>query len=314
MHILVLESIHQDGIDILLEANHTVELLLGLNRDELLTKLSDVDALIIKSVVNIDEVLLQHSPKLKVIGRAGVGTDNIDKNATGNRGITILTVPGGNSDAGADYTVMQILCMLRNAYQAQIMMESRDYRRDLLLGRDLCALNVGVVGLGNVGKKVIKRLKGFGCRIIAFDPYISDTDFLNLEIEKAHDINSLIREVDVLSLHVPLTAETRSMIGAEQLNIAKSNLVIVNTSRGAVIDEGALIEAVEQKKISAVALDVFDNEPPFDAFPGTEAYDNPLLHVDDICTTPHIGASTIDAQKNISINLANQIIDFFGKT
>lgn len=310
MRILVLESMHHDGIGRLRAASHSVEVALGLDRHEQLAKVADVDAVVVKSVVRVDEELLGCACNLRVIGRAGVGTDNIDKAAVAARGIAVLTVPGGNADAGADFTVMQILCLIRNAYQAQKMMAVGDYRRDLLMGRDLCALTVGIVGLGHVGRGVAKRLRGFGCRLLGFDPGLAPVDFAALGVEQVANIDRLMREVDILSLHVPLTPTTRDLIGVAQLENARPGLVLVNTSRGAVVNEAALTDAVRTGRIAAAALDVFDEEPPFDALPGSHAYDNPLLHVPGIVSTPHVGASTVDAQRNIALSLADQLIGY----
>lgn len=307
MRVLVLESMHQDGVDRLRAATHTVDVALGLDRSELLARVADVDAIVVKSVVRVDIELLDRAKNLKVIGRAGVGTDNIDKKVAAARGIPVLTVPGGNADAGADFTVMQILCLIRNAYQAQQMIKAGDFRRDLLMGRDLGALTVGLVGLGHVGQGVAKRLSGFGCRLLGLDPGLSAKEYLDLGIESVPDIDTLIRRVDVLTLHVPLTPATRHLVGAFQMESARPGLVLINTSRGAVIDECALADAVNAGRIAAAALDVFDDEPPFDAVPGTHAYDNPLLHVPGIISTPHMGASTVDAQRNIALSLADQL-------
>lgn len=310
MRILVLESMHHDGTDRLRAAAHSVEVALGLDRHEQLTKVANVDAIVVKSVIRVDEELLGCARNLRAIGRAGVGTDNIDKAAAAARGIAVLTVPGGNADAGADFTVMQILCLIRNAYQAQQMMAAGDYRRDLLMGRDLCALTVGIVGLGHVGRGVAKRLRGFGCRLLGFSPELTPMDFAALGIEPVANIDRLMQKVDILSLHVPLTSTTRNLIGAMQLENARPGLVLINTSRGAVVDETALANAVRTGRITAAALDVFDDEPPFDAIPGTHAYDNPLLHVPGIISTPHMGASTEDAQRNIALSLADKLIDY----
>ncbi len=310
MRVLVLESLHQDGVDRLRAVAHTVDVALGLDRNEQLAKVTNVEAIVVKSAVRVDFELLDHAKNLRVIGRAGVGTDNIDKATAAARGIAVLTVPGGNADAGADFTVMQILCLIRNAYQAQQMMATRDFRRDLLMGRDLCALTVGIVGLGHVGQGVARRLRGFGCRLLGLDPGLSPKEYLDLGVESVSDIDTLIRQVDVLSLHVPLTPATRNLVGAAQLNNARPGLVLINTSRGAVVDEVALARAVNSGRIAAAALDVFDDEPPYDTLPGTHAYDNPLLHVPAIISTPHMGASTVDAQRNIALNLVDKLIAY----
>jgi D-3-phosphoglycerate dehydrogenase len=313
MRVLVLESMHQDGVNRLRAVAYSVEVALGLERSELLAKVADVEAIVVKSAVRVDIELLDRAKNLRVIGRAGVGTDNIDKEAAAARGIAVLTVAGGNADAAADFTVMQILCLIRNAYKAQQMMATKDFRRDLLMGRDLCALTVGVVGLGYVGQGVARRLRGFGCRLLGLDPELSPKEYSDLGVESVSDIDALIRKVDVLSLHVPLTPATRSLVGAAQLKNARPRLILINTSRGAIVDEVALAYAVKSGHIAAAALDVFDDEPPFDTLPGTHAYDNPLLHVSGIVSTPHMGASTVDAQRNIALNLADKLTAYLDR-
>ncbi len=309
MRVLVCESIHEAGLNIMREAGLDIELALGLTRENLLLKVGDIDAIVIKSVIQANEELFNHAPKLRVIGRAGVGTDNIDLSAAEGRGMSVLTVPGGNADAAADFAVMQILCLVRKAYQAQKMVENGDFRRDLLVGRDMSALSIGLIGLGRVGSRVARRLGAFGCRLIAYDPMAPHSDLVEMKVLRAMSIDELLNQVDVLSLHVPLSAGTRGLIGRKEFKIAQQGLLLVNTSRGAVVDEEALVEAIISGHVAGAALDVCEDEPPFDVDPGRHRYNSPLLHRKEISFTPHMAASTDDAQRYIASRLAEKIVE-----
>jgi len=308
MRILILEHLHPDGIARLRAASQEVVVALGLSRTELLRRVAWADVLVVRSVVRVDAELLSRAARLKAIARAGVGTDNIDLEEAAARGIEVLTVRGGNADAAADFAVMQILCLIRHAHQARQMMTAGDFRRERLLGRDLHALTVGIVGLGQVGSRVVGRLKGFGCRLLGCDIGLSPDECRALGVERVSDIDALIRQVDVLTLHVPLTPATRCLVSAEQFAQARPGLMLVNISRGAVVDETALMAAIRAGRVAAAALDVFVDEPPFDAQPGEQAYDNALLHVPEIISTPHMAAGTHDAERRIAENLAEQLL------
>lgn len=306
--VLVLESIHGAGLDRLRAAGFDVDVSLGLDAGEIVSRLAGVKAVIVKSVVRVDARLLSGADALRVIGRAGAGLDNIDVEAAAARDIVVHNVPGGNAAAAADFTVMQMLCLARNAYRARDMMAAGDFRRDLLMGRDLGALTVGIVGLGHVGRLVATRLRAFGCRIIGLDPAVTAEAGNALGIERIDSLAQLLPQVDILSLHVPLTPATRGMIGAAELAAMKSGAFVLNIARGAVLDEAALAAAIRAGRLGGAAIDVFEREPPYDAMPGQHDYVNPLLSQAGIFATPHMAASTEDAQRHIASVLADKMI------
>ncbi len=305
--IAVLEAIHPDGVA-RLETLATVDLRLGLERARLLEAVADYDVIVVKSVTEVDEVLLAAAPNLRVVARAGTGTENIDLEAAARRGVEVLTVPTGNTDSAAEFTVAQILGLCRRLGEAQRAVGAGDYRRHLLEGRELAALTVGLVGLGNVGMAVTRRLAPFGCRLLGWDPEPPDASgFAALGGTLVGSFDELLPEPDILSFHVRLTADTRAMLDAQALRRIKPGLLLINTSRGAVIDDRALLAALDDGRVAAAALDVLDPEPPFDAEPGTVTFAHPVLGHQKVVLTPHVAGSTVDAQRRIALALAEML-------
>ncbi|MEW5728909.1 MAG: hydroxyacid dehydrogenase [Pseudomonadota bacterium] len=312
--ILVLEDIHPEGPRRM--ADHArVEWLLGASRAEVLAAVADAEAIIVKSVTQVDEEMLAAAPRLRVVARAGSGTDNIDLAAAADRGVRVVTVPTGNTVAAAEFTVALMLMLCRRMPEVLARMSARDYRRHLLAGRELSGQTVGLVGLGNVGMAVAERLTAFGCRLLGFDPRAANGDaFERLGGRIVKDLDLLLPQVDILSLHVRLTPATRNMLGERALTLIKPGAMVVNTARGQVIDDHALLRALDEGRVSAAAVDVLHPEPPFDAEPGTTAYTHPLLGHPRILATPHVGASTEEAQRRISLVLADELAAILGKS
>jgi len=305
--VAVLEAIHDEGIA-RLRGFATVEVRLGLGRAELLEAVKDFEVIVVKSVTQVDEALLAAAPSLRVVARAGTGTENIDLEAASGRGVAVLTVPTGNTVSAAEFTVAQMLALCRRIPEAQRAVSLGDYRRHLLEGRELAELTVGLVGLGNVGMAVARRLQPFACTIVGWDPAPLDgAAFAALGGKMAASFEELLPAVDLLSFHVRLTPETRHMLDRAALAKVSPGLLLVNTARGAVIDGGALIEALDDGRVAAAALDVLDPEPPFDAAPGEAAYDHLLLGHEKVVITPHIAGSTGDAQRRIAIAIAEML-------
>lgn len=305
--VAVLEAIHSDGVAAL-EAFANVEPHVGMEPADLLRLARDWDAIVVKSVTRVDAALLEAAPSLRVVGRAGTGTENIDMELAAQRGVQVLTVPTGNSVSAAEFTVAQILNLCHRIQEVQAAVHKQDYRRHLYEGRELSALTVGLVGLGNVGIAVATRLAPFECRLLAWDPNSAHTEaFASIGGELAGTFDELLPQVDVLSFHVTLTPATRGMLGPLQIARVKPGLLIVNTARGAVLDDAALLAGLDTGKVAAAALDVLYPEPPFDAEPGSVAYAHPLLSHPRVFITPHVGASTVDAQRRIALDLAHQM-------
>jgi len=305
--ITVFESIHSDGLDKLLSFAD-VRVALGATREEQLV-LSEISvAIIIKSVVQVDSLLLDSAPKLRVVARAGTGVDNINLEEADKRGIKILTVPGGNSISAAEFTIFQILFLCRRMNEVIRSVNKNDYRRHLLEGRELQNMTVGIVGLGNVGMAVFERLKVFGCKIIGYDPESKNINRFQVLGGMAVDtLEDMLPNIDILSLHARLTFDNHHMVGRNQFDLMKDGLLLVNSARATLVDESALFDAIESGKVIAAALDVIDPEPPFDLMPNKHSYSHQLLEHPQVMVTPHIGASTVDAQRQISLNLAKQI-------
>ena len=301
--VLILENIHEDGVN-MLKKNFEVIKKFETDRKKQLILIKNFDVIIIKSTVRVDKNFIDNAAKLKIIARAGTGLDNIDIKYCRKRKIKVINTPSLNSDAVADFTVMQILCLVRNAYKAQIMIKNRDFRRDLLLGRDMRKLKIGIIGFGNVGKKVAKRLIPFGSKM-----YILEKNKkVNKTYYKVKTLNELIRKVDVLSFHVPLNSSTVKMINKNNLKKIKKKMLFINTARAQIIDSKSLLKS---KKKIIYATDVLDKEPPLDTKPKTRKYNNKLLNKDNIIVTPHMAASTLDTQKSISNLLSKKIIKYF---
>ena len=305
--VTILEALHRDGVA-RMGRFARVEVRLGLDREATLRAVADSDVIVVRSTTRVDRGLFDAAPRLAVVARAGTGVENIDLEEAACRGIKVVTTPTGNTVSAAEFTIGQMLNLCRKIPAAQAAVGAGDFRRHLYEGRELGALSVGLVGLGNVGMAVARRLRPFGCRLVGWDPEPPLADeFARLGGELMPGYEALIPEVDILSFHVRLTPETRGMLNARALALAKDGLLVVNTARGAVVDPNALLEALSTGRVAAAALDVLDPEPPFDALPGEHDFTSPLLGHPRILNTPHMGASTEDAQRRIALDLAAQV-------
>jgi D-3-phosphoglycerate dehydrogenase len=294
--ILVTDPLHEDAIKILEEVGD-VEVATGLDKEELLEKIKDADVLVVRSGTKVTREVIENAEKLKVIGRAGVGVDNIDLDAATEKGIIVVNAPDASSISVAELTMGLMLAAARNIPQATASLKRGEWDRKRFKGIELYGKTLGIVGLGRIGQQVAKRAQAFGMNIIAYDPYIPEEVANSLGIRLV-SINDLCKESDFITLHVPLTPKTRHMIGKEQIDLMKKNAIIVNCARGGLIDEKALYEALKEKKIRGAALDVFEEEPP---------KNSPLLTLDNVIGTPHQGASTEEAQKSAGTIVAEQI-------
>jgi D-3-phosphoglycerate dehydrogenase len=258
------------------------------------------DAVIVRSRTRLTAEILANAERLKVIGRAGVGVDNIDADFAAGRGVVVLNVPAGNVISVAEHTLALILSTVRRIPQASASLAGGEWRRKDFEGIELHGKTLGLVGAGRIGAEVAKRARALGMRIIAYDPFLSDerADQLGLELVT---LSRLLEEADVVSIHTPLTEETRGMIGAPQLACMKPEAYLVNAARGGVVDEAALAEALQEGKLAGAALDVFEDEPP--------PADNPLLGLDNVVAVPHIGAATREAQVNVAVEICKAVRD-----
>jgi D-3-phosphoglycerate dehydrogenase len=309
--ITVFEAIHHSGLA-LLQIDCDVHFAYGSSRDEIIDRSRESDIIIIKSAVNVDVELIDSSPNLKVIARAGTGLDNIDVMYAQSQGKQVLSVPAGNTVSAAEFAIMQMLLLCRRIPEVYRAIDNRDFRRHLLEGRELQFMNVGLVGLGNVGIEVARRLKGFKSKIVAYDPWSRHIDeFQSMGGLMAGSLNELTRFADIISLHTILTATTRHLVNDQFFEQVKPGLLLVNTARGGVISEDSVLRALAIGKLSFYATDLISPEPPFDLPPEKNHFTHPFLTHPRIITTPHMAASTTEAQSRISIDLAQQILKIF---
>ena len=300
MKILVAETISQKGIDALLqEKNITVDVETKLSRTELLQRIGQYDCIIIRSVTKLDEEFYQQATKLKVVGRAGNGVDNIDMAGATKRGIIVVNTPEANTVSAAEHTIGLLLASCRNIPEANNRIKSKIWDRSGLKGVELQGKTLGIVGLGRIGSLVATRMRSFGMKVIAYDPYITDARFQKFDVSKREVLADLIKEADFISVHTPKTAETFGMIGEEQFKIAKKGVRVVNCARGGIINEAALAKALSAGIVHSAAIDVLVDEP---------CTDSPLLEMNQVVLTPHIGADTFEAQDNVGLTIANEVL------
>lgn len=299
---LVSDPIAREGIAVL-ETAAQVDVKTGLSQDELIRIIGDYDALAVRSETKVTAAVLEAATNLKIIGRAGVGVDNIDVAKATERGILVVNSPEGNTIAAAELTVAMLLGLARNIPQADASLRAGEWKRSKYVGVEVYKKTLGVIGLGKIGREVAHRLQSFGMDVIAYDPFATEESVGRLGIELV-DLPTLYKRSDYITLHVPKTKETTGMIGAAELALMKPTVRIVNVARGGLIDEIALADALKAGKIAGAAIDVYSTEPA--------PADNPLLGLANVVHTPHLGALTEEAQVNVAIDIAEQIVEVLG--
>ncbi|MEW6247466.1 MAG: phosphoglycerate dehydrogenase [Nitrospirota bacterium] len=304
MKILVSDSLSKQGIEVLEKAGFTVVVKTKLSKDELLKEIKDCDGLIVRSATRVTADVIDAAERLKVIGRAGSGLDNVDTQAATRRGIVVMNTPGGNTVTTAEHTMAMIFAMTRRIPQATASMKAGKWEKERFMGVELYNKILGIVGVGQIGGYLTKLAQGIGMNVIAYDPYLAEERARKMGVEMV-DLDELFRRSDIISVHTPLTPETRSLIDVRTIAKMKPGVMIVNCARGGIVNEADLCEALKTKKVAAAAFDVFDQEPV--------KPDHPLLTLDNFICTPHIGASTTEAQENVAIGIAEQIVDYFTK-
>lgn len=297
MKVLISDPIAQEGIDIL-KAKVDVDVKTGLKPDELKKIIGEYDALVVRSETQVTADILQAGNNLQVVARAGVGLDNIDVNAATLKGVVVVNAPTGNTISAAEHTMALMLALARHVPQANAKLKAGQWKRSDYVGTELRNKTLGVIGLGNVGAEVARRSQSFSMRIIGYDPFVSDDYARNLGIELV-SLEKIYKDSDFITLHLPLNKDTRGMIGAKELGMMKRSVRIVNCARGGLIDEEALYKAVEEDKVAGAAVDVFTKEP---------ATDNILVKSEKIIVTPHLGASTAEAQVGVAIDASEQVL------
>ena len=273
---------------------------LGKDKDKLAATIDGFDGLAIRSATKVTAKILEQAKSLKVIGRAGIGVDNVDIPAATARGIIVMNTPFGNSITTAEHAITLMLSLARQIPEADASTRAGKWEKNKFLGVEIFGKTLGVIGCGNIGSIVADRALGMKMKVIAYDPYLSDERALNLGVEKV-ELDELMRRADFVTLHTPLTDKTRNIINAESLALTKKSVRLINCARGGLIDEAALFEALKSGRVAGAALDVFATEP---------AAESPLFGLHNVVCTPHLGASTTEAQENVALQIAEQMSDY----
>ncbi len=298
--VLVSDPLAEEGIKILKEAVQ-VDVRTGLSHEELLSIIGDYDGLLVRSGTQVNSEVIAAGKKLKVIGRAGVGVDNIDVDKATEMGVLVINAPEGNTISAAEHTMAMMMSLSRNLPNACGSLRCGEWKRNKFMGVELYRKKLGIVGFGRIGQEVAIRAKAFGMEILVYDPYIS-SEYIEKQGCIPVTLEQLFAEADFITLHAPKNNTTKYLIDAAALAKMKDGVRIINVARGGLIDERALYEAIVNGKVAGAALDVFENEPP---------EDSPLLQLDRVVCTPHLGASTEEAQVKVAVQVAEQFVRFF---
>ena len=300
MKILVSDPISEKGVE-LLKSNPAfqVDKKIGLKEDELCAIIGEYDGLIVRSQTKVTRKVIEAAKRLKVVGRAGVGVDNVDVEAATERGIIVMNTPGGNTISTAEHTFSMMLAMARKIPQAHASMKAGKWDRKSFEGTELFGKTLGVIGLGRIGSEVAKRAMAFGMKVLAYDPFLSPSRAKTLQVEMVA-LDRLYKESDFITVHVPVTEQTKGMINRDSIAKMKKGVRIINCARGDIVVQNDLYEALKSGKVAAAALDVYEKEPPVNL---------PFLELDNVVLTPHLGASTHEAQESCGTEIAEQIAE-----
>jgi len=299
--VLVSDALSAEGLKIFQESKElSVDVKTDLKPDALKEIIKDYDALVVRSATKVTKDVIEAAKKLKFIGRAGVGLDNVDLEAATQKGIIVMNTPAGNTISTAEHTCSMILALSRNIPQANSSTKKGEWKRSKFMGVELYGKTLGVVGFGRIGSEVAKRALSFGMKILAYDPFLSADVAESIGVEIA-ELKKVLQESDYITVHTPLTDETRHMISDKEFVLMKKGVRIINCARGGIIDESALAKALKEGKVAGAAMDVFEKEPLL--------ADNELLKMDNVIITPHLGASTEEAQVNVAVEVAEIVRD-----
>jgi D-3-phosphoglycerate dehydrogenase len=300
--VLVSDSLAAQGLEILRHARGIeVDYRPGIAPGELLAAIADADGLVIRSGTKVTADVIAAGSRLRVIGRAGIGVDNVDVPAATARGIVVMNTPGGNNITTAEHAIALLISLARHIPQATASMKAGHWEKNKYVGMELYNRTLGVIGLGNIGRIVAERARGLGMKVIAHDPYLSEKQLPTLDVELV-SLDALLERSDAITVHVPRTKDTTGMLGRDAFAKMRRGVLLVNAARGGIVDEAELLAALESGRVAGAALDVFAAEPP--------AKDHPLVLHERVICTPHLGASTEQAQVNVAIAVAEQVRDY----
>ena len=298
MKVLVKEKIGDSGVA-LLESHFDVDLGVDWEDGELEQRIGAYEGILIRSATNLTADLIDRADRLRVIGRAGVGVDNVDVEAATRRGIVVANAPESNVVTAAEHTMALLLALARNVPQAYVSLTAGKWERSKFSGVELYEKTLGVIGFGRIGQLVAQRARGFGMRVLAFDPYVSAERYRELGVDKASDPEEIYANADFITIHLPKTAETQGFLGAEQFAAMRDGVRVLNVARGGLIDEQALQDALDAGKVGGAAIDVFTSEP---------MTEHPLFSYPNVIVTPHLGASTAEATDRAGYQSAEQVV------
>jgi D-3-phosphoglycerate dehydrogenase len=295
--VLVTDTLADSGLDVLRAADDVeLDYRAGLKGDELLKAVAESDALITRSGTAVTEELVNAGDRLRVIGRAGVGLDNVDVDACTRRGILVINAPTANIMSATEHTMAMLLALCRNIPAAHASVKNGEWKRSKFMGIELDQKTLGIIGLGKIGTRVAHRARAFGMNVIAYDPYIAD-----FTVAQRVMLDELLARADVITVHTPLTDETRGMIGPAEFAKMKEGAIVLNIARGGIYDEQALADALTSGKVAGAAIDVYEEEPP--------GKDHPLLNAPNVVLSPHIGANTIEAQDRVAVQTSEMVVE-----
>lgn len=303
--VLICDKLETQGVELLKQASFDVDLRHGLKGAELAEAVQAADGVIVRSGTRITAELLHTPGKLRAVVRAGVGVDNIDVAAATRQGIVVMNTPGGNTVSTAEHTLTLLMAMSRHVPAADASLHGGKWERNKFVGAQLAGKTLGIVGLGRIGREIARRAMGLDMKVVGFDPFMAPDKAAQLGIEAVADLDTLLPRCDYLTVHTPLTDETRHLIDGRRLGLLKQGARVLNCARGGIIEEAALVKAIESGHLAGAALDVFVEEPP--------PADHPLLRLPNVVVTPHLGASTVEAQVSVAQEAAQLMIDFLSK-
>ena len=304
MNVLICDPISPKGIEYFRQQAGLKVTVLDkrLSETELLPIIGDVDAMVVRSETKITRKVIENAPRLKVVGRAGVGVDNVDVDAATQRGIVVMNTPGGNTISTAELTFSMLMALARRIPQAHASMKAGEWNRKAFQGTELYNKTLGVLGMGRIGSEVAKRAIAFGMQVLAYDPYLSHARAKALQVELVENLEEIYPRADFITVHMPLSDETKGMLNAAAFAKMKKGVRVLNCARGGIINETDLVAAIKEGKVSGAALDVYETEPP--------PKDFSLRELPQVIMTPHLGASTEEAQENVGIEVAEAITDY----
>jgi D-3-phosphoglycerate dehydrogenase len=300
--VLISDKLESEGLDLLRQAGLELDNRPGLGGSDLQAAIAEADGVVIRSGTRITAELLEKPGKLRAIVRAGVGVDNIDVAAATRKGIVVMNTPGGNTFSTAEHTLALLFALVRQIPTATSSLKQGKWDRNKFVGAQLAGKTLGILGLGRIGREVAKRALAMDMKVIGYDPVLAADRAAQLGIEALPDVDSVLTRSDVVTVHIPFTEQTRNLIGAKELARMKKGSRLINCARGGLVNEAALAEALKSGHLAGAAMDVFETEPP--------PADHPLLQLPNVVCTPHLGASTVEAQRSVAIEAAQLLIDY----